>query len=462
MMSMMHKLKILIILTLLIFPVVTVPSMEMNGGIVANWTVMYYICGEKGDMDIYADLLIENLSRIGSGPNFNLVALFDGPGYNDSAILYFDKNGRTIRLNDVLGWPSEVDMSSSITFEMFCKNIMLTFPSKHYAFVTFATGGTGWKWYAFNDMEGRGLNLSDFAESLKRITCDGSRKLDVLFTSCCMSSIELSYEICPYVRYLVTTQEHIAGYDLVKRYYQPIWVLKNNSYLSPEDFAKLSVEIYELITFEYFTSYGYKISPLTKMLNKLPFRGLHTVIMNSSAVAINLSRVPSLVREVDNLSIFLILYAHDEKMRDEVKLARDEAKEFGKAWPKLWENTLLKIVYARFPIYMLSYNCRIDLYDFVRRLKEYSDNGKLREICEGVMNKINSSVILIKRIEEDISYGFNIFFPETDVMYKIHSTHNGDPISRYEDLRFSKDIRWDEFLRIYLSHKTILTQCPRD
>lgn len=125
-------------------------------------------------------------------------------------------------------------------------------------------------------IESKGLSLPDFARSLKNITNNGKRKMDVIFTSCCMSAIELAYEIHPYVSYLVTTQEHIAGYDFIERYYKPIWELKNNSHLDPGRFVRLAVNIYKTITFEYFTSYGYKISPLNKLLDKLPFPQLHT------------------------------------------------------------------------------------------------------------------------------------------------------------------------------------------
>jgi len=447
----MNKLKTLLVILFLFFVITTATFTEGNKESLTNWTMMYCICGETGGMDAYANLLMENLSKIGSGPNFNLIVLIDGPRYNDSRILYFDRDGQTVILNDVMGWPSEVDMSSGVTFERFCRDVMQTFPSKYYAFITFASGATGWKWYTFNDRKGRGLNLSDFAKSLEIVTCGGSRKIDVLFTSCCMSSIELSYEIYPYVSYLVTTQEHIAGYDLIKRYYQPVWLLKNNSYLDPESFARLSAEIYEPITFEYFTSYGYKISPITKVLNKLPFPKLHTVLMNSSVVVINLSKVPPLVREIDNLSTFLILHAYDGKTRKEIRLARDEVKEFGKAWPKLWESPILNIVYRHFPIYILSYNCRIDLYDFAHRLKDVTDNHKLKNICQNLMDKINSSIVMIKKFRGDRSYGFNIFFPKTKIMYMIHSVHRKEPFSRYEDLEFSKNTRWDDFLKIYLS-----------
>lgn len=72
--------------------------------------------------------------------------------------------------------------------------------------------------------------------------------------------------------------------------------------------------------------------------------------MNSSIVAINLSRVVYLVDEVNNLSNFLLLHIQDKKLMTDVRLAREETKEFGKAWPKLWNSFLLNFIYRKFPI----------------------------------------------------------------------------------------------------------------
>lgn len=78
-----------VIIFVLLSPVSGISFAKSNDGSFANWTVIYYICGEEG-MEKYANVLMENLSKIGSTQDFNLVALIDGNGYNDSRFVYFD------------------------------------------------------------------------------------------------------------------------------------------------------------------------------------------------------------------------------------------------------------------------------------------------------------------------------------------------------------------------------------
>lgn len=66
------------------------------------------------------------------------------------------------------------------------------------------------------------------------------------------------------------------------------------------------------------------------------------------------------------------------------------------------------------------------------------------------MDRVNFSIVSIKRKIDDRSYGFNLFFPKTKIMYIIHSVHRGKPYSRYDELKFLKDTRWDDFLKAYL------------
>ena len=65
------------------------------------------------------------------------------------------------------------------------------------------------------------------------------------------------------------------------------------------------------------------------------------------------------------------------------------------------------------------------------------------------MEKINESVAELAKIPDDPTYGFNIYFPTEPAMYNKDIFNKPHP-SPYENLKFSKDACWDEFLREFL------------
>lgn len=413
----------------------------------ANWTVMYYMCCDP-DSSLSAEPILQNLSKIGSIDNMNLVVLYDGELHKDSNIYYIDDSGRKVSLNHIFGWPDEVDMSRSTTFELFCTNIMKYFPSEHYAFITYANGGTGWQKYPLDDKDGRGyLTIPEFAESLKKITQDGENRLDVLQTSCCMSNIELAYEFAPYVNYLITTQEHISNENCVRRAYQAVWDLKNDTSMTPESFSKKAAIRHDPHTFQYFKSYGYKLCALTTIFNKLPFSQLHTVQMHSSVSIVNLTRVDSLVKEVQAFTQTLLLHLENKEIINAIKEARSKTREYGEAFSRY---PVPYVIYARLPIEILSYNCRIDLYNFVEILKRKVSSSMIKKDWNSVMEDINDTVLLIKKVESDPPHGLNIYFPKNHLGYNKNLVYGKKIPCPYERLKFSKDTAWDEFLKGYL------------
>lgn len=413
----------------------------------AKWTVLYYMCGDS-NMDIYIDPLIDKLSTVGSNEDVNIVCLIDKKGYGNSNLVYINEKGQQVTLNRLYGWPDEIDMGNQNTLEVFCMQMMDAFPATYYAFMTYANGGTGWKKYPLDDDDGKGyVTTPELAESLKKITNNGREKIDVLQTSCCMSNIEFSYEIAPYVDYLITTQEHIAEKTIVPRFYKAVWDLKNNTHMSPEEFGKAAAYRHDPHSFQYFESYGIKPYYITKLFNKLPFPGLHTVMMHSSVAIVNLSTIDDLVEAVNTLSSYMLLNQEDKEFKIDIRQARDDVREFGKASPKSW---IYYKIYQKLPLEILSYNCRIDLYNFIDLFNNTIEQSLINNFCCYTMEKINESIVELVKMPDDPSYGFNIYFPvERDTYNKNISQET--LTSPYEDLKFCQDTYWDEFLKNYLN-----------
>ena len=413
----------------------------------SKWTVMYYMCGDS-DMDILISPLLENLSKIGSSKDLNIVALKDNLGKGNSKLYYFDESGNKIELNDVYGWPDEVNMNDLHILELFCTQMMEFYPANHYALITYTSAGTGWQEFCLVDKDTTGEKIStpDFAYCLKNITNNVNHKIDVLFVSCAMSTIELAYEIFPYVDYIVGTQDCFTEKSIVPRFSEAVWDLRNNTDMNPEEFSGRAPYRFEPEPFYYKEGYGEELPLLCKILNKLPFKGLHTVVHYPSSSVLNLSKINELANKLDNLSLNLIANLKDLKFKEGIRRARSETQEYSRCYPKYW---LLFQIYKRYPLNILAYDCVIDLYNFIEILRYYVDNDLIKNQCNSILEFYEEVISAIKKISYDNSNGLNIYFPTRKIMYNKYLFNKGIPCL-YEDLQFSKDTSWDEFLRAYL------------
>ena len=413
----------------------------------SKWTVMYYMCCDS-NMEEYREPLLENLSKIGSSNDFNLLALVDGEERFDSKIYYFNETGNKVSLNNLFGWPDEIDTSDPNTLEFYCKQMMNAYPAEHYTLITYASGGTGWQLYCLpDDSDGNhGVTIPQFASSMKYITNDGQEKIDVLFVSCAMGTIELSYEISPYVDYIIGTQDCLAKSDFIQRFYEPVWDLRNNSNMSAEEFAKRSPERLNPFSFHYFESYSGYLPILNRLLDRLPFSRLHTVLHHPSSSVINLSKINVLAMDLSKLSSYLILNMENKKMMDEIDTARSNVRESGKCFSKF---KVFSLFHNRYNLEFMAYDSFIDLYDFIEVLKNTTSNEYLRNLCNNVIKSFNQSIEAIKTVQGDKSHGLNIYFPSTRNLYDKFVLPGKIPCS-YENLLFSKDTKWDEFIKSYL------------
>jgi hypothetical protein len=465
---MMKKKSILVIIISLILLFTSILSFGVLGEqtktdiitcdeITDDWTLMYYLCGNlnffwKEPLDT-----LDNISKIGSTEGLNIIFMKDSVEYGDSELILINSTGGKEILNEIYGWPDEVDTGNPNTLESFCKLMMRDYPAKHYALILVAPGGHGWQLRSLNDGGGsRGPTMPVFANTLKNITENGKNKIDVIFMeSCVQGMLENAYEIAPYADYMVSSEEHIPDGMLCSiRYHKPVWDLINNTKMTPEDFASRGPYRHKPVNFSFYegpyaSDYAH-ISPLTKLLNKLPYPELHTVQMHTTCIATNLSRLGALVDELNNLSSFLILHNDNEDLQKTIEKARSQVREYGKGVSKIWSITTN--LYRRFPLEKLAVDYWIDLYNLVDLIKENTDNIAIKNKCIFVMEKLNDSICSITKVPGDDSYGLSIYFPSEKYSYNKFALGPNLP-SPYENLRFSKNTMWDEFLKDYLKTK---------
>ena len=211
--------------------------------------------------------------------------------------------------------------------------------------------------------------------------------------------------------------------------------------MAPEQFAISAVDYYVPGT------YTHKIFGFIKAPKFYPITKFHTTLS-----AANLSKVNEISNAVDMLASSL--KDHLSEIKNEIKSVRSEVREYGKLYRKFWWLPP-KIAYP-LQLAPLGYDCFIDLYDFAEKLKEQTSVTEIKNACDAVMDAFDGTVIANKAEPTDPSHGFSIYFPERRCQYdqsiwRTIGIKNFRKIpSSYEDLRFSHDTLWDEFLRAYL------------
>jgi hypothetical protein len=407
------------------------------------------MCGDNSGMDQYIAPLLENLTNIGSDENINIVALSDKLDQENSKLYYFNETGFRVELNHIYGWPSEVNTNNLNTLELFCVQMMDAYPAHHYALITFTAGGMGWQEICLTDKDDKDtvITYPDFACSLEKIVNQIGHKIDVFVGSCSINMIEVGCELAPYVDYVVGTQDCFPHNHVVPMFYEAVYDLKNNTDLTPEEFAVRSPANYKATTFHYTEGYGEKISIVFKIFDKLSCNELHSVYHHSSIGVINNSELSKLSKDFNDLISLLILNINDKEIFLSIKKTRNEVQELAKCAP-IFQS--LYNFYRKFPFEFLAYDCYVDMYDLIYLFKDNIDSDVIKNKCDIVLNQINNTIPMVSKVQDIPSCGMNIYFPKNSFLYNKCKSGGKIP-SPYEELSFARDTSWDEFLKTYLN-----------
>ena len=149
-----------------------------------------------------------------------------------------------------------------------------------------------------------------------------------------------------------------------------------------------------------------------------------------------------------------ILLDNISQIKNEIKNARSEVREYGNIYRKFW--FIPPTLYYLLPNKKIAYNGYIDLYDFVEKLANVTSNSDIQQVCGQVMHAMNTTIIENNVLSTDPSHGLSIYFPEMRCQYNQHlhrtiSAKNFKNIpSPYEDTLLSQNTNWDEFIKAYL------------
>ncbi len=369
---------------------------------VADWTFLIYLDADNNLESVGIRDFLE-MASVGSTPRVNVIVQFDrstlsdplqggSSDYGDWATVkrFRVLGGMTPTTANALTDLGELDMADPATLVDFIAWGTSTYPARHY-FLDLWDHGFGWPGVV---QDGAGyMSTLELASALAQVRTLLGRTLDIVGNDACRMTLEIMYELQPYVDYFVGSQkdEPIDGWP----YDQLLAPVAANPALSPIDVGSALVAAY-VASYAGVSQYSVTLSLV-------------------SSVAL-----PGLVRTfgdfVDELNVSVPLFQND-------------------------------VIAARGLTEVYEGNEEFDLHDFAGHVRDIG-NPRLARLSDRLRAGIDAAVLAhdawdnpgaVNGIRARDARGLSIWFPVAPL----------EP--QYPLLALSRDTGWNEFLTGYRS-----------
>jgi hypothetical protein len=383
---------------------------------IAKWTIMVYI-GADNDIGYYGidKENIKSMEKVGSNADVRVIVLRDttynsgdNSAYVPNTVIYeIIKNENmpeTIVSPIVYNFGENMNTGDPNTLKLFINWTLVHCPAEHYCLV-FSSHGSAWRKNkaVSENSKDKGIIQDDSAGNdtltmveLKSVLNETVKFDDIAFDACLMGSLETIYQIKDFTNYIIGSEE--ATNASVRFPYDTILQsLINDPNQGGETLA-------------------------SNIVNEYYYRAIAKNYIIGTMSAFRTSCFNSLCTRVDN-------FAHQLEdnlvnYRSEIMTARNQVESFSHAH----DAGELR-------------DCFIDLYHFAQLVEQYVPVQKLKDAANSVMQGINNvKVNEWHWIGHPNAHGLHIYFNK-DEYYGI----------TYDTLDFSKQTRWNEFLRSYLN-----------
>jgi len=366
----------------------------------AEWTFLVYLDADNNLEDVgIADFL--EMASVGSTSLVNLVVQFDRAAGFDSqygdwttAKRFLVTQGMTPTSASALSDIGEVDMADPTSLVAFVTWGILAYPARHY-FLDLWDHGFGWQGVILDGTSY--MTTAQLGSALSQIRTVLGRNIDMVGNDACRMTLEIMYELQPYVDYFVGSEkdEPLAGWP----YDTFLTVVAAAPLMTP-------VQVGSWLTTAYVASY-LGTSPYSVTLS----------LVSSAALPSLASTFADFVAEL-NASVPLL--------RSEVIQARG--------------------VTERYERNGLSGGDEFDLFHFSENVAAASGNPRLAALARALQAAIGSAVLAnavwdnpspANGVHARYAHGLSIWFPDIPT----------DPA--YTDLSMSRATGWDGFLASY-------------
>jgi Clostripain family len=392
----------------------------------AEWTLMFYMDADNNLEDPQM-VDLEEMMKVGSSANINIVVLADRSttgdkvrGYTDRAVggipnwttakLFYLERGRLRQLAD---W-GELNMGDPASLKRFVEASTTQFPAKRYGLV-FGDHGDGWNGIVGDESHnGDTLNAKELPAVFKEITAKTGKFELVGFDACLMANFETAQAIAPFGKAMVASEELEPGDGWS---YTPIMQnLTANPTMDGFALGRVIVSAYR----EYYLGAAQGGRDKTVTLSVL-----------------DLAKIPAVEIAVNNLALSSIsfLQANSRDVFLKTARARKQTEEFG-AGEEGQEGSHF-----------------YDLAHYAENLKR--QNPAMAQAADQLIGAVKSAVVYKVHGEAHArSHGLSIYFPPDK------ETLTAPKNFKYQDTLFSQSGRWIGFLNQYAGVEDTDTQAP--
>ena len=215
----------------------------------ADWLTVHYVSMDN-NLDAFGEWQadLNSLEKVGSSPESQHIALYDGDEDGDTVVQYVLEGGVEETPSDQMdqGWGAEMNLGDPETLAAFTIWAATEYPAENICLVLNNHGG-GWFGICWDDTDDDYLTPGEVAEALEAVEYALGRQVNVVLTyACLMASTEFAYEISGHADYLIGSEtfswgSEVLGPDeyLIGNYpFDAIWgPVKDNPEMSPKEFA---------------------------------------------------------------------------------------------------------------------------------------------------------------------------------------------------------------------------------
>lgn len=374
-----------------------------------SWRFLLYLDGDN-DLAPYLERALWQLERAEIPPQVTVLALWDGPGADDTVRYHVQADG--VYQDGVNRWHlPEANMGSPQTLQNFIAWARENYPAD-YTYLAIADHGRGTQGLAWDDSSGQNELLTplEIREALRLATGDGVEPVQVLhLDACLMGLLEQAYQVAPFADYLIASENlawSVFGYA---DYARSVGIAT-----SPEELASNVV-----------LSYSARLTDV----EGYP----HTI------AALDLSGTPAVATAVDELATVLI------GALPEARIA------IGEAWAATQRFD------SRNYYTIDEQDEYVDLIDLTGQLSNAVSDTVILSATAAVRQAVGDDFVLKERHRSgqasiggtvhdwllDGAHGIALYFPPDNTVWGYDSY-------LMHVFRFTEDTAWDEFLLAYL------------
>ena len=406
-------------------------------------TIMCYM---NGDNNLASEVLyaVDMMETVGSSQDVDIIALVDGrpgenggygPQWEQTKLLYITKDEEIgVIKSRVIEDMGEKNLGDPWVLKEFIKK-SLEYPSDKYVFILFSHGrgiinpksfadhGDYKSVFLSPDESGqRAMSHQEFTWAIKN-GLSGEKFHLMLFFSCLTNMVEVGYGLQDLTEYMIGSEDEIRLVNNPPGTFQIRGIepeklidrLSSNPDIPALEMGKVTIDPF--------------ISQYEANINMQHDDGKgFTVKYPATLALVNCQKYDRLSKSIDILSRYLIEKIMQNQSNKVVLATVHSALNASQKYP-----SFLNLEY-------------VDLHDFLENLSYYSEDVRIKRLCQNSMDILAHELILYERHTDDRrSNGVSIFFPSFLVPENIYNSH----MSMYRNSEFSRDTSWGELIDTY-------------